>query len=277
MNKMKGSIYDIFEDNVKSGSNWCFIFGTPKSGKTLLRNILNTHGDISLITEAWLWGYVDILCKKNVVLNYPKDNYELTGGDCHSDIRNDEFLIQCLENRGIKNSYDDGWPASAIRKIMDGYRNAIAPNSLIFGEERRVYAYCIHDLINVFPDCKLIYTKRNLWDTVGGMMGVNWGGEKWQNKDENHLPRVEYAKKVLHCAQRSVDSIEQKIKNYNVYKLCFEDMASNFDKTMLGLCKHLNVDFDDFNSLKLNNLSNFYQLGIHQWKEFPELFKLRGE
>ena len=137
MNMIKDRIYNIIDDNVKDGSDWCFIFAPPKCGKTLLRNIINHHQDVSLITEAWLWGYIDSLLKRNVFLEYPDDGYETTGGSGKADIRNDEFIIQCRENTGFSGN---GWPASAIREIMEGYKKAIAPNIKVFGEERRLYA-----------------------------------------------------------------------------------------------------------------------------------------
>lgn len=204
------------------------IFGSPRSGTTLLSETMNSHPDIFLPTET------DFIVPAAFLINRIKD--EKVGKRLLIDIimhsRDSLSITSCLSREQVVAALDDatydlygilnaiyGALSSANQKTIAGDKS---PNDLMFLQ--------IFETVGLFKsEMKFIHIVRNVRNVCDSLKMVTWAPEDVVD----YFPRIwSYSNCHLH------QLLENK-SNYLLVK--YEDLTSDFEETIAKTCAFLGV------------------------------------
>lgn len=270
----------IIRDEVCTAEDWCFIVGWGRTGTTVLSEIISTHKNAKVFSEAWLWGYIDLLTIPTLELSTPQSSmyremeYYKAEMPPHIGAKIDNYVL--MDNQpyiydGKTEMKENNWSASQIRKILEGYRSALTTdNNIIFGDKHWYYRSILDDLLKVFPGCKLIVTTRNKWDLAASSLDHPSFSDRRKKLSQKGLAKV-----ALERAEKQCKEDKNLLTNISTYELKFEDMADNPEIVIKNLFEYLNLEISsDFNWNVLNRMH--YKEAMHHWKKIPELVELKN-
>jgi len=270
----------IIAEDTPSAKDWCFIIGWGRTGTTIMAEIISAHSKAKIFSEAWLWGYVDLLTIPTLEICTPQSpmyrQMEYYQAEMPSNVgtKMDNFVLADNQPYTYNNETlikENCWGSNQIRTIMDGFKLALPPSKCtMFGDKHWYYRYILEDLLKVFPECKLILTTRNKWDLAASSFDSSAFSAR-----RSDLSREELAAVALERAnQQCVDDNHLKNSGLNIYTVAFEDMAQNAEKTIKSTLEYLELkEQGEFNWNILNKIH--YGEAMGHWEKIPELVALR--
>lgn len=139
-----------------------FLLSLPRSGSTLAQRILASHVDIATVSEPW------------ILLPY----------------------LHTLRDRGVYAEYSHSAMVMAIRELCDSFPGGekdyleeirlltlrlydkVAEGAKYFVDKTPRYHLVVHDIVELFPEAKLIFLWRNPLAVLASIMET-WGKGKW--------------------------------------------------------------------------------------------------
>ncbi|MEP2448782.1 MAG: sulfotransferase [Balneola sp.] len=218
-----------------------FIVGMPRSGTKLLRGILNNHSKISIpdfethfipsfLNDSSLNGDIDRMKKKIVKTNFYQNVKQQHGeiseiSFANSDINKSRFLEYLLKYYSGK--YNN-------TNIEDG--------QFIWGDKTPLNVKHLADLINYFPNCKIIHLVRDPRDICLSYKKT-WGrrirytAEKWRRVIESSYSYNFDASKYI--------------------EIKFEDLTTSPDKVAKNVCTFCGIDYEQNMEILRNPVEKF--------------------
>ena len=196
-----------------------FLIGFPRSGTTLLDTILRTHKLIEVIEE------------KPIV---------------------DKLLKEMEKNYGCSFSNLDKIGELEVKKLKDFY-NSERQNYINFDKEK-IYVdkfplniVYLAEINKIFPNAKYILALRNPRDSVLSCFMQSFT----PNDAMSNMLSINDASN-LYDRTMHLFKIYEKILNLKLYEVKYEDVINNFQSTIKGLLKFLEIEWTD-------NLNEFYK------------------
>lgn len=221
-----------------------FILGNPRSGTSLLRLILNCHGEISVPPECgfiqwWSQKYgkwsIENSYKSIDISNFVEDiksskKIETWGLDFHKL----KVLIAQIKPKDY---------ASLCNLVIYQYGLQINKEPRILGDKNNYYLDHLDLLDEMFPNAYYIAIIRDGRDVACSYLELNK-----LSIDSPYKPKLSNSIKDI--------AIEWDKNNKNLIDFCsnhrndlrtiirFEDLVKNMESTLRGLCKFLKVTYD---------------------------------
>lgn len=203
-----------------------FIIGAPRSGTSLLRNMLNRHPAIGLCDETYYFYYVynrrrffgdlsDMNARQRLVERYLATNR----------IKRLQLDLEALSHTLINEG--DSYAAffTALLRFYARYHGKER-----FGEKTPQHSLYTDTICKMFPNCKLIHIVRDPRDVVASTMRMPWA-EK--SITANARSWVSYT--------RSGSGIRNPA-NYLMVK--YESLINNPSSTMKEICAFIGEDYE---------------------------------
>ncbi len=240
-------IYDERSDPV-------FLIGFPRSGTTLLDTILRTHKSIEVIEEKLL--VEDLMNQLN--------HY----------IYNDLINLNSMNNNIIKKLRDLYFKKR--EDVVDFKNNSIVvdklPLNIIYTAE----------LNKIFPKAKFIFALRNPYDSVLSCFMQPF----LPSNAMSNFYNLKDASNFYDLIMNLWDKYQQNL-NLNLKTIKYEDVVNNFDTSIKGLLKFLDVEWTNdlrnfhltaskrgiINTPSYNQVNKpLYKESISRWKNYSDKF-----
>lgn len=202
-----------------------FIVGAPRSGTSLLRNLLNRHPEIAVCDETYFFYYV-----------YQRRR---AFGDL-AILRNRRRLIESyLATRRIRRLGLD-LDTLAGRLLVEGTNYpdffrcllqvfAESRDKLVIGEKTPQHAWFSRLLCRWFPDSTLIHLVRDPRDVVSSLLRMPWASESVMENTALWRSCVESAE---HCKDHP-----------GFIRVRYRDLVEDPDHELTSVCRQIGVDF----------------------------------
>lgn len=219
-----------------------FIISQPRSGSTLLQQILDSHSKIYSPPEPWLILPLSIIRKHNYKVEYASD---------HSGTAINQFL-----NR-IPNG-DEIFKQACRQFVLYIYDKALKQvNKKIFIDKTPRYYYILDFLSNIFPDSKFIVLLRHPLDIFVSLRDTFYGG--------NNQMTLNQSGDSIIGAQKIAQFLDKKIKNRKIVR--YEELVKSPFQIIKDLCLFLGVDYED-NMINYGDFKHNYGFGDPKIKKY---------
>jgi hypothetical protein len=196
-----------------------FLIGFPRSGTTLLDTILRTHNLVEVIEEKPI---VDRLLKR----------IEKNTGSSFSNLEEIDEL-EVIKLRELYNSERQKYIKFNKGKIyVDKF-----PLNIVY----------LAEISKIFPNAKYILALRNPRDSVLSCFMQSFTPNDAMSNMLNINDTSNLYDSTMHLFK-----IYEKILNLNIYQVKYENVINNFEPTIKGLLKFLEIEWTD-------NLNEFYK------------------
>ena len=202
------------------------MFSLPRSGSTLLQRVLMSHKEIASVAEPWLMLPFCYAFKKEGVLTEYAHNVSYKAF-------ND--FINNLPNKDI----DYYGALRAFANVL--YEKQCLNDEKFFLDKTPRYYNIIPQISKAFPDAKFIFLFRNPVHVMSSIIET-WGNGRLKEM-YNYERDLNYGPQAL--------TNGYKLLKHKSYALNYEDYVKKPNMFNKGLCKYLNIDFDE------NMLSHF--------------------
>jgi len=223
-------------------NNPIFIIGIPRSGTTLLSNMLNVIDAIHFPEETHFFIQKNRYDKHS---NYFKN--KISFGDFY-------FSKRRMYNRNLSLSNTMVNKFNLLPSYKEKFEFVLAlkgqKKDAVLCEKTPIHMDCIDDIKSIYPDARFILMIRDPRDIFNSLLKVKW------RFVFPYRERIEQYKKLL-----SISRLE------NVYSVKYEDLITNPKKELIGICDFLTIDFTEkmyknFNNKKYSN----FDLKHEPWK-----------
>lgn len=229
-----------------------FIFGSQKSGSSLLRSLLDSHPSLFVVPSEshyfQLTGHcVDFsmrraeyrsmnLDQKTEALiryiQYENVNYDLHGAVVIGN-RYDESVFEKFLKENARN--DD---RTLMAAYLNAFHNALhgydVPDGIRIVEKSIEHAEFAPLLLKYFPDAKFIHIIRNPYATLVSTRNTNWQGG------------YPYLGSYLASLRNSYCRLFQNLALFeNYYVVRYEDLVSNPQSVMQGIAAYLGIEMHE--------------------------------
>jgi hypothetical protein len=201
-------------------TNLLFLISAPRSGSSLLQQILNSHHFIYSVPEPWLMLPLVYLVKE-----------DKEGQNCFNESHSRINLCQFLDSiPNGKKSFQE-----RIKKIAKHtYEDAIPTGTTYtyFLDKTPRYYHIIEELLEWYPDAKFILLARNPVAIFCSIMNYNFKGQTtWLTKNDR-LHDILTAPKVL-CQFKNNDRV--------IY-INYEQLINQTSSTLESVFQYLNLE-----------------------------------
>lgn len=198
--------------------NLIFIAGLPRSGTTLLQNLITNHSQIYGGPEFDL--IPDIIQLRRRI---------------HNSIENDRI------SHFVSKSQADNYIKEIIINLLS---NPIKnDNHYLFLSEKTPWnIFIFPELLELFPDAKFIQIMRNPIDIYGSMRKVD------KRAKSSKLDSPKYTRNVFVAANYILNVIRVMNDNQNskqVLTVTYENLVFNLEETAKQIFRFINVEFED--------------------------------
>lgn len=203
-----------------------FIVGVPRSGTTLLTDLLNRTGQIIFPPETHYFG--GIWRKHKDIANYPKEKVAALIDQIINQSAIKEFRFSDEEKTAISTNIlsSEISHANILDAIISQYAKRYnIPN---WGEKTPTHAYYLKPLLAAFPDAKIILISRDPRDVVLSLQKVPW-------YKGSLLFYMKQWKEFLH--------VEKEVPTKQFFKVRYEDLITAPEEKMKELCQFINIEY----------------------------------
>lgn len=242
-----------------------FVLGNPRSGTTMFRLMLTAHPGICIPPESpfviqyfYKYGRTSDWSPASLCL-IAKD--VIGGADLERrwEIEFDNF-VEFARQSHVKDY------ASFCRSVYLFYARAKGKTGLVYwGDKNNSYRNYVHILRDLFPDAQFVHLVRDSRAVFASYRALPKSSSEYSPR----LP-MEAAK---FCSQwnatlASIDRYCGVEPGARFYFLKYEDLVSEFDKTMAALCCHLGIELheDMRNFHAVNSKQNLEPTMYDNWK-----------
>lgn len=204
-----------------------FIVASPRSGTSLLRNLLNRHPAIGLCDETYFFYYVH--------------QRRRAFGDLADERRRARLIGQYLATRRVQRlGMDAARLAETLQREGDAYPAflaallqcyAAARGKRRWGEKTPDHAEQAATLCDWFPDCALLHIVRDPRDVVGSLLRMPWGRP-------GALANARWWR-------RCVESAHQCRARDNYLLVSYERLAADPSSELRRICDFVGEDYVD--------------------------------
>lgn len=195
-----------------------FLLSLPRSGSTLLQRMLGRHGDVATLSEPWL------------LLPHV---YARRLRGARAEYRHVQ-AVRALDD--FLGAIPDGEAAyrEAVRSLaLDLYGRA-AGDAPYFLDKTPRYSLIAAEIAGIFPDARFLVLWRNPLAVAASMIET-WGDGRWNL----HRYRVD-----LHTGVDRLIELAAR-DDPRVHALRYEDLVTDPHAALKGVCRHLDLPFDD--------------------------------
>ena len=234
--------------NDVTNANPIFIVGMPRSGTTLVEQVLSKHPEVHACGEL---PYVsDIIKKMTGEIAVDVTGLDVIRDFCASDIkiRADEYIARVGDLPGVEKMFTDKMPANYL------YLGLIS---------------------QIFPTAKILHCTRDPRDIVLSMYFQYFGSRQLFSNNLTDIAKVylEYDKLMKHWK----DTL-----NINIFDIKYEDLVVNFEPNVANLLEFCGLEFAeeclDFHKSKrivatasFNQVNKpLYKKSLARWKNYEK-------
>lgn len=216
--------------STQNTSNPIFIFGSARSGTSLLSRIINSHPKISVPFESHLYDTFIPWLKYYGDLSIAKNREQLI-----DDILNTE----CMRDWSPRPNRDrilEEISDYSFAGIVDGLISSwtLDQGKQRWGEKTPWHAYFWRDIVSDFPNCKIIHIVRDGRDS-----SLSWKNARFGPKHYYYLAKkwVQYLK--------TIDELKAEINGDSFLEIRYEDLLLNPDKKSREICEFIGEEFSE--------------------------------
>lgn len=252
-----------------------FIVGAPRSGTTLLREILNRHSKIAICPETHYFTHFKKHLFFETILKPKKLNHLRVIDFWYNFINDNSNIIEKIVNRlDIKNIIDSldnySWFLDSqinnkeilenlppigkdYQRVFKGWLRLYGKqhNRPIVGEKTPIHVLYMEEIQKIFEDARFVHIIRNPYSTVASLKKMPWA-----EKDLKKLTKL-----WLKCTY--IDTVN--IKKY--HRIKFESLLNNPKLYLKKLCNFLDIEFS-IDLIQSYDDSNKYEEKGEYWKKF---------
>lgn len=204
-----------------------FIVACPRSGTTLLANILNSHSNIAIGAETHFFNAV---FKQNNFQDKSQEeqveqffaNNRIADFCKHADISREDVLSK-LDS--------DSKPASIFAALMQVF---LAKQSKArWAEKTPQHLFCVKDILEVYPEAKIIHVLRDGRDVVNSLMKMPWRPKGLLNNARFWNYYVSRASKL-----------EKETHAKNFISIKYEDLLTDAQAVINKVCQFIDEPFE---------------------------------
>jgi len=213
-------------------NNGIFIVGCPRSGTTLLRQILDSHTELAVVPESSFmlrlkrisWIYGDLNKQKNLISLIEDIRSIKRVKDWFPEVETKEFAKQILKNKKVtfKDVIQEIYNLYSLRKYKKMWADKTPENLLQ-----------VNLIKELFPNSKIIIVERDGRDTALSLKKVDFGG--WDIIASAYMWKkyVQKAREIL--------------KKYPKYTILikYEDLLLNPEIEIRKILKFLGLKFEE--------------------------------
>jgi hypothetical protein len=224
--KIISTIYEIFNEgpvSIKKSLQYktstkspIFILGMPRSGTSLVEQIISSH------EEVYGAGEINILKK---IYN--------------------QITRNILSNEKEKNKLSEENLMLIREKYFDSFAHLSTDHNIITNKTPENFQY-IGLIFSIFPNAKIIHLKRDPRAICWSIYKSNWGGKGYRfsyNMDD--------LVKYYSLYSKLMDFWHKKFPG-KIYDICYEDLTTNQEKETKKLLEYCELDWDE-NCLNFHN------------------------
>ncbi|MGK0388475.1 MAG: hypothetical protein ACI94Y_001205 [Maribacter sp.] len=203
-----------------------FIVGVPRSGTTLLTDLLNRTGQIIFPPETHYFG--GVWRKHQDIENYPKEKVAELLDRTISQSAIKEFRFSDEEKEAIISTVLSSKVSHS--NILDAIVSQYAKRYNIpnWGEKTPTHAYYIKPLLEAFPKAKIILITRDPRDVVLSLQKVPW-------YKGSLLFYMKQWKEFLH--------VKKEVPSKQFFKIRYEDLITAPQEKMKELCQFIDIPY----------------------------------
>ena len=213
-----------------------FILGLPRSGTTLLEQMLDAHSEIAVCPEV---SSGKTLWRLNAASEL-KDRWKsllLVNALYNRASFFKDPILTCLAHQALRAF---PYPLSTrewFSPLIKEYTKE--KKATLYGEKTPENTFFIATLNKAFPGCKYITILRNPFDLVLSLCEAVAFHRKSRITDAMLLHFAENTKRGLHELY-----IKQRLRNLNQLWITYEDLVRKPDQTLTEICTFLGLDFE---------------------------------
>ena len=231
----------------KKGKNMIFVLGLPRSGSTLVEQILSSHSQVTSVGESDLLAKVfqNIIDDKNLIQN---SNYSLTENEIL--MYADQYL------KAVEDISEDKKANIIIDKMPTNFR--------------------LIGLIKLLlPEAKIVHTIRNPKDNCFSIYSTLFGFGHYYSYNLNDISAYFNSyKQLMNDWSKNLGEV--------YYDLSYEKLVSNFDDEVKKLLKYCNINFEDKilrfyenesvvkTASKSQVREKIYSRSVNRWKNYED-------
>lgn len=217
MNEMNESLESIF------------IVGYRRSGTTLLRNILNAHSQLAIVSESHFIAYFYDNIHLYADLNHDP-NFEFLLTDIISSKRYKGRKLSTIVNLDLINRIPQRNLASILEVLYDQYKKI--NNAKVWGDKTPYFLYRIPMLIDLFPNCRIIHIIR---DPRAALLS--------QQKNFAEYNVIKYARMWVN-GMASFEKAKMVLEDAQYFEIKYEDLVSNPVSSLQNICDFLSISYE---------------------------------
>ena len=206
-----------------------FIVGSGRSGSTLLRVILCAHSKVTIPPETYFIKPLVEQLPINVVLDSHQTDQAIEIITSHyrwqdMGMTKDYFVSQLA---GIKSPL-----LSDITNIIYAYHLS-KDNKQIWGDKTPPYISIVPELLELYPDAKIIHLIRDGRDVTRSFQGTGWYGPWIKDNTKEWKYAIAQYNRYKH-ARPDID----------IYEIKYENLVMETEKTIKDLCIYLGITYE---------------------------------
>ncbi|MCE2928428.1 MAG: sulfotransferase [Candidatus Caenarcaniphilales bacterium] len=228
-----------------------FIVGCPRSGTTILASLLNNHSQIASATEMHFFNYIS----KQKKYNWGKlDKQSLTM------LLDESRIIDfCTHGNLDKNTLLDALlaaPSTDKKTIFTILANNFiaSKNKFRFCEKTPQHLLNVEEILNIFPDAKIIYLVRDGRDTVNSLMKMPW-------RPQGLLNNSRFWKQYVTIGTRLQNKYSSQPQSFKTIK--YEDLLTLPKQTLKEICQFIELPYEESLSKQNENVFSEWEAS---WK-----------
>ena len=198
-----------------------FIFSLPRSGSTLLQNLLMNHPSISSVDEPWILLPLVYIKKQNGVLS------EYSHLSSQIAVNN---LIENLPNK------EDDYNIELRKYVLNIYQKLSSSEASYFLDKTPRYFLIIEEIQKLFPESKFIFLLRNPLDILSSML-ITWKNNSFLKLFKNNIDIYDGPTRLSFA----INKYREKS-----FILRYEDLIEDPKKSMKDLLKYLDLTDVDY-------------------------------
>jgi len=215
--------------------NLIFLISQPRSGSTLTQKIIGTHSKVYTRSEPWIM--------LNPLSQFKQDgSYEKYG--------------KSLENIGVNDFYSElpNGKKDYLTGLSDMYLSLYdkylqKENKQYFLDKTPRYYLIIDELVEVFPNAKFIFLKRNPLAVLSSIINT-WHGDDWYQLSRHRADLIDAVDAMIDASQKY---------SKTGYVFLYEDLLKKQTDTLNTVFNYIGIDFEE-------DVLNYNENNSEKWR-----------
>jgi len=259
------SLFKFFHLKDTPVQNNFFIIGLPRSGTTMLEQMLDAHSKVAVCPEISSGMAFSRMLKENETIDYQKGRLLLNS--FHQWAKSfDDPIKECLSQLATTNSYYPLKASDFYNELMELYLTT--KKAEIFGEKTPENLFYIPTIKRILPQSKYIVLLRNPLDVLLSMCECLGLVLKESVNDRLVFQLAPIVKKGLNELYN-----QNNLKDQSQIWINYEELIANPEPTLNRLCQFLGIKYEqemmDFQFRKKFVEGAAYNRIIHKGLDLP--------